>query len=339
MIAAVLLAPVPATAAAPAAQPYCGITWGSLAKQSAPFSDGEITAVRTGRHSCYDRLVIDLNGSRSGYTVAYADQVLTEGKGDPISLRGGARLAISVRAPAYDDTGHATYLPAQPGELRNLAGYQTFRQVAWGGSHEGYTTIGLGVRARLPFRVFTLAGPGSGSRLVIDVAHFWQAPGGAPAASAAAPFCGITWGSLAKQSATFTTGDITDVRTGRHACYDRLVIDLNGSRAGYSVAYADQVLGDGSGLPIEVRGGARLGILVRAPAHDEDYNLTYRPADRHELRDVSGYRTFRQVASGGTYEGDTTFALGVRARLPFRVFTLDGPGSGSRLVIDVAHRW
>ena len=39
------------------------------------------------------------------------------------------------------------------------------------GSFEGQTTIGLGVRARLPFRVFVLAGPGSGSRLVVDVAH------------------------------------------------------------------------------------------------------------------------------------------------------------------------
>jgi hypothetical protein len=29
----------------------------------------------------------------------------------------------------------------------------------------------------------------------------------------------------------------------------------------------------------------------------------------------------------------------VRARLPFRVFSLAGPGAGSRLVIDVAHRW
>jgi len=29
----------------------------------------------------------------------------------------------------------------------------------------------------------------------------------------------------------------------------------------------------------------------------------------------------------------------VRARLPFRVFVLAGPGNGSRLVIDVAHRW
>jgi hypothetical protein len=55
----------------------------------------------------------------------------------------------------------------------NVTGYSTFRQVAWAGTFEGQTTVGLGVRARLPFRVFTLAGPGSGSRLVIDVAHRW----------------------------------------------------------------------------------------------------------------------------------------------------------------------
>jgi hypothetical protein len=35
-------------------------------------------------------------------------------------------------------------------------------------------------------------------------------------------------------------------------------------------------------------------------------------------------------------------ALGVRARLPFRVFVLNGvanSGNTPRLVIDVAHRW
>jgi hypothetical protein len=40
-----------------------------------------------------------------------------------------------------------------------------------------------------------------------------------------------------------------------------------------------------------------------------------------------------------TFEGQTTFGLGVRAWRPFRVFALSGPGDGSRVVIDVAHRW
>jgi hypothetical protein len=54
---------------------------------------------------------------------------------------------------------------------------------------------------------------------------------------------------------------------------------------------------------------------------------------------AGGFRTFRDVVYGGTYEGYSSIGLGVRARLPFRVFKLDGPGTGSRLVIDVAHQW
>jgi hypothetical protein len=45
--------------------------------------------------------------------------------------------------------------------------------ITWAGSFEGYTTIGLGVRARLPFRVLVLDGPVAGSRIVVDVAHQW----------------------------------------------------------------------------------------------------------------------------------------------------------------------
>ena len=54
-----------------------------------------------------------------------------------------------------------------------MASYSTFREVAYGGSFEGYTTIGLGVRARPPMRVFPLPGPANGDRFVVDVAHHW----------------------------------------------------------------------------------------------------------------------------------------------------------------------
>ncbi len=54
-----------------------------------------------------------------------------------------------------------------------MTGYRTFRQVYWDGSFEGYSTIGLGVRAKLPYRVFLLDGPGDQRRLVVDVAHRW----------------------------------------------------------------------------------------------------------------------------------------------------------------------
>lgn len=164
----------------------------------------------------------------------------------------------------------------------------------------------------------------------------------APAATVATatPYCGIYWGSLQKSATGMSTAPITNVRTGRHTCYDRLVVDVRGDVGGYTVKYVKSVGGIGSGIEIPVRGGAILQITVNDPA----YNVwtgkpTYSPANSLELRDVSGYRTFRQVVSTGSFEGLTTFGLGVRARLPFRVFTLDGPGTGSRLVVDVAHRW
>ncbi len=105
--------------------------------------------------------------------MSYVDAVYTDASGALVPLRGGARLQIVVHAPSYDVNGHPTYIPANPSELANVSGYRTFRQVAYAGSFEGQTTVGLGVRARLPFRAFALAGPVGGSRLVVDVAHLW----------------------------------------------------------------------------------------------------------------------------------------------------------------------
>ena len=161
-----------------------------------------------------------------------------------------------------------------------------------------------------------------------------------PAASAA-PYCGITWGSLAKTSTPMSTNTVTNVRAGRHACFDRLVIDLKGTTTtGYDVRYVTEVREDGSGRLIPLRGGADLRVIAKAPAYTSSGSPTYRPANRAELVDVSGFSTFRQVAWAGSFEGQTTLGLGVRARLPFRTFTLTDTTAGTtRLVIDVAHRW
>jgi hypothetical protein len=88
-----------------------------------------------------------------------------------VSVRGDADLRIILKAPAYDQHGNATFTPANRAEVVNLSGYPAFRQLAWAGSFEGRTTMALGVRARLPFRVFTLDDPSP--RLVIDVARHW----------------------------------------------------------------------------------------------------------------------------------------------------------------------
>jgi len=166
----------PAKAAAStttAAVAKCPAGWGSLPEASTFQGLGHLTNVRTGRHACFDRIVFDIDGKPSWFRVQYVKDIATVGEGKLIPVRGGATLAIVLLAASYDGTNHVTYDPPNYDELTNVHGYRTFRQVVSAGSFEGQTTIGLGVRARLPFRVFTLTGPGTTSRVVVDVAHSW----------------------------------------------------------------------------------------------------------------------------------------------------------------------
>lgn len=175
--AVVLAAAAASTAVAlPAASAAtCPTGWGSLPEIVRDGGGGTLDDVRTGRHDCHDRLVLDLDGidaSDVAYDVRYVSQVARDGSGQPVPLRGAADLQVVVRTPAYTG-GTATYDPRVDAEAVGVAGYTTFRQVAWAGSFEGSSTVGLGVRARLPFTVTVLDGPGDGSRLVVDVAHTW----------------------------------------------------------------------------------------------------------------------------------------------------------------------
>jgi len=154
-----------------------------------------------------------------------------------------------------------------------------------------------------------------------------------------APDCrDVAWGSGAKRAEHLTSNPILRIRVGAHRCFDRMVIDLRGvPAAGWRVRYHD-ITQEGSGAPVPLRGNADLEVVALAPAHDEQGDATFQPTNRSELADVTGFRAFRQVAFAGSFEGQTTFGLGVRTRLPFRVFAVSGPG-GQKLVVDVAHRW
>ena len=163
--------------------------------------------------------------------------------------------------------------------------------------------------------------------------------GGTPASATDDPACDTPWGSLPSSVETVSQGFIDDVRAGRHPCFDRLVVDVDDGTAGVAVRYVDQLIEDGRGGVVPVRGGAVLEVRVHSPAHDQDGKATFVPVDRSEAVDVRGFTTFRQVVFVGSFEGDTQLGLGVRARLPFRVFVLDDAGDGSRVVVDVAHRW
>lgn len=142
----------------------CPTGWGSLPKDSSAMGTGEVDTLRTGQHECYDRVVIDIDGPPAGYHVAYVDQVLSDPKGDVVSTPGGAKLQFTVRHPNLHGTKVGT-------KVANVTGYRTLRSVVYAGSFEGLTTYGVGVRSRVPFRVFTI--PGGHGRIVLDVAHHW----------------------------------------------------------------------------------------------------------------------------------------------------------------------
>lgn len=176
MGAALGMAAVPADAASltTAQATACPTGWGSLDKTGASTTTAPLTGIRTGRHACYDRMVFDIPGGGSdglGYWVRYVDHLYQDGSGRLIPVGGGAVLEVRVAAPGYDpETGAPTY-PGRAGRPLpgvDLTGYRTFRDTRFAGSFEGETQIGLGVRARLPFRVLQL-----NDRVVVDVAHNW----------------------------------------------------------------------------------------------------------------------------------------------------------------------
>jgi hypothetical protein len=152
--------------------------------------------------------------------------------------------------------------------------------------------------------------------------------------------CPTGWGSTAKTRSAATSDSVTNIRTGRHACFDRMVVDVPGagtSELGYNVRYVSRLYQDGSGNHIAVGGGAVLEVRVAAPAYDpETGKPTYPVSAGQRLKgvDLTGYRTFRDARFAGSFEGDTQIGLGVRARLPFRVWV-----ATDRIVIDVAHNW
>jgi hypothetical protein len=162
----------------------------------------------------------------------------------------------------------------------------------------------------------------------------------APAAPAA-PSCGTDWGSLVKAAPADNPEmagkySLFNVSAGRHACFDRLVLNFTGPiLGGYSVGYVDLVLLQPPQMAtsLGVRGGARLEIIAGVSTS------RFEPENPREVVPVEGWRTFRQVVDPGSFEGQSELGLGVRTRLPFRAFVLAGPADGSTLVVDVAHRW
>lgn len=169
----------PPAATPPPAKPVCPETagWRTDERAADPMSRDALYLVRAGRHACFDRVVFDVNGpAAAGFAVRYVPVVTTDPKGDPLPVPGGAALQIVVRAPALgtDSSGHqpGRVLAAVGDTLVSTPDWPSLRAVRFAGSFEGLSTFAAGVRAKLPFRVFTqLGSQDQVRRVVVDIAH------------------------------------------------------------------------------------------------------------------------------------------------------------------------
>jgi len=123
---------------------------------------------------------------------------------------------------------------------------------------------------------------------------------------------------------------VTDVRTGRHDGFDRVVYELTDGQGtpGYRVGYVDEAVEDPSGEVREVHGDAILEVWLVGTTYPVEGGPQEFPEDLHpDDGDV------QHVVRPLTFEGMTQSFVGVDdGPRAFRVIVLSDP---ARVVVDV----
>ncbi len=163
------------------------------------------------------------------------------------------------------------------------------------------------------------AGPGGGG------------DAGGDAGTAAPPFPADASPDTAEASADALV-TVTDVRTGRHDGFDRVVFEVGGTGTpGWDVRYVDVASSQGRGDVVEVAGGAVLQVSVTGAGYPFDTGVEeYAGPDPLPGQ---GTATVTEVVFDATFEGTTVAFVGTRAEAPFRVYLLQDP---ARVVVEVA---
>ncbi len=108
--------------------------------------------------------------------------------------------------------------------------------------------------------------------------------------------------------------------------YDRVVFEFRGPVPLIHVEYVDQLLGDGSGLPVPIAGNAILQLTMRpAQAHDDQGEPTA------PTRVTFGLPNVKEVAGAGDFEAVVTYGIGLARKSETRIITLT---DRSRVVVD-----
>ena len=122
---------------------------------------------------------------------------------------------------------------------------------------------------------------------------------------------------------------LSHLRTGCHATFDRFVVEARFGTPRYDVRYVRRIVADGSGNPVHLLGSKRIRILLRDARGHTQGGTSLLPQVK-----TPRCPNLRQVKLAGDFEGVVTFGFGVRAKHGFRAFRLTAP---DRVVVDVKH--
>lgn len=130
-----------------------------------PVNPAIVVTARAGRHSGFDRFVIEMRGKAPGYRVRYVSTPRYDGSGARIPISGQAYLMIVLTpANAHNGSGTSTYTGPR---LRNV-GLPTIKSFALAGDFEAHVSFALALRKKARFHVGELRNP---RRIYVDVAH------------------------------------------------------------------------------------------------------------------------------------------------------------------------
>jgi hypothetical protein len=129
---------------------------------------------------------------------------------------------------------------------------------------------------------------------------------------------------------------LTDIRTGRHACYERVVFDFRREGGGpgtisYDIGYRRPPFAGPSGQPIPVDGNAFLQVAFRparghtGPTAEPTYTGPF------EIR-PRGLASVREIQRIEDFEATLVWVIGLDQRRQFNVVQLDDP---DRVAIDI----
>lgn len=130
------------------------------------------------------------------------------------------------------------------------------------------------------------------------------------------------------------TGKLVDVRLGSRDGVDRFVLEFLDGVPRYTIGYRPlPAYADGSGNVIPLPGATDLiqVTLIGATGGGWDGNAPTYSGPSTVTADTT---VVTEAKAAGDFEAVLTWVVGVRAKAPLRVMTLDGP---PRLVIDLQH--